>query len=201
MPDFKKNETVLLNSNQKEQTQKVYQNFTNLQFYNVIDEEYLYKIYRFQQALLDPKYKTELCKSFISEGFCRYRYKCRFGHGLQDLMSKNNNKLNNCCEKQTPKVISKDTSKENFRVENSFNSSSTDISIQSEREMVGICEDFSIRGYCKNGRKCAFSHCTDNNNNNDENSVNQVFNFPQIKKHKRLSVFENITPEFKNSKA
>lgn len=51
-------------------------------------EEYLYQIYKCQQALLDPKYKTELCKSFISEGFCRYNFKCRFAHGIQDLNSK-----------------------------------------------------------------------------------------------------------------
>ena len=46
-----------------------------------------YLMYKVQQALKDPKYKTELCKSYISQGFCKYDKKCRFAHGLDDLMT------------------------------------------------------------------------------------------------------------------
>lgn len=56
-------------------------------------EEYFYQIHRAQQAMIDPKYKTELCKSFIAKGMCRYKYKCRFAHGINDLMKKPNDKV------------------------------------------------------------------------------------------------------------
>jgi hypothetical protein len=36
----------------------------------------------------DPKYKTELCKSFSETGFCAYGNKCRFAHGRQELFDK-----------------------------------------------------------------------------------------------------------------
>ena len=36
----------------------------------------------------DPKYKTELCKSFLENGFCVYGNKCRFAHGKNELMTK-----------------------------------------------------------------------------------------------------------------
>lgn len=37
---------------------------------------------------LDPKYKTELCKSFTEQGFCAYGNKCRFAHGRNELFDK-----------------------------------------------------------------------------------------------------------------
>ena len=36
----------------------------------------------------DPKYKTELCKSFIENNFCQYGNKCRFAHGENELVIK-----------------------------------------------------------------------------------------------------------------
>lgn len=34
----------------------------------------------------DPRlYKTELCRSFSREGFCRYGAKCQFAHGIEEL--------------------------------------------------------------------------------------------------------------------
>ncbi len=36
----------------------------------------------------DPKYKTELCKSWSENGFCAYGNKCRFAHGRQELFDK-----------------------------------------------------------------------------------------------------------------
>ncbi len=37
----------------------------------------------------DPKYKTELCKSFMESNFCVYGNKCRFAHGFKELVRKN----------------------------------------------------------------------------------------------------------------
>jgi len=39
----------------------------------------------------DPKYKTELCKSWIETHFCAYGNKCRFAHGKEELVVKNQN--------------------------------------------------------------------------------------------------------------
>ena len=36
----------------------------------------------------DPKYKTELCKSFMQTNFCCYGNKCRFAHGYKVLVVK-----------------------------------------------------------------------------------------------------------------
>ena len=36
----------------------------------------------------DPKYKTELCKSFMETNFCVYGNKCRFAHGFKELVVK-----------------------------------------------------------------------------------------------------------------
>jgi hypothetical protein len=47
----------------------------------------------------DPKYKTELCKSFMQNNFCIYGNKCRFAHGYKELVRKkqiNNYKQKTC---------------------------------------------------------------------------------------------------------
>lgn len=47
----------------------------------------------------DPKYKTELCKSFMETHFCVYGNKCRFAHGYKELVVKtqiNNYKKKYC---------------------------------------------------------------------------------------------------------
>jgi hypothetical protein len=36
----------------------------------------------------DPKYKTEMCKSWSESGFCAYGNKCRFAHGKDELFGK-----------------------------------------------------------------------------------------------------------------
>jgi hypothetical protein len=36
----------------------------------------------------DPKYKTEMCKSWVQTNFCVYGNKCRFAHGKQELISR-----------------------------------------------------------------------------------------------------------------
>jgi hypothetical protein len=36
----------------------------------------------------DPKYKTELCKSWSESEFCAYGNKCRFAHGKHELFDK-----------------------------------------------------------------------------------------------------------------
>jgi hypothetical protein len=43
---------------------------------------------------MDPKYKTEMCKSWIQTNFCVYGNKCRFAHGAHELFSKSSNTNN-----------------------------------------------------------------------------------------------------------
>lgn len=40
------------------------------------------------QKVDKTKYKTEMCKNWIEQGFCRYGRKCQFAHGSQDLVTK-----------------------------------------------------------------------------------------------------------------
>lgn len=47
-----------------------------------------YEEFKNKETLIDPRYKTELCKSFINFSKCKYGYRCRFAHGLNDLISK-----------------------------------------------------------------------------------------------------------------
>jgi hypothetical protein len=41
-----------------------------------------------QEYLKDPKYKTELCKTYAEKKFCVYGNKCRFAHGKEELFHK-----------------------------------------------------------------------------------------------------------------
>jgi len=47
-----------------------------------------------QEYQKDPKFKTELCKSFTDTNFCAYGNKCRFAHGKEDLFVKSVNHPN-----------------------------------------------------------------------------------------------------------
>lgn len=51
---------------------------------------------------LDPKYKTEMCKSWSDTGFCVYGNKCRFAHGKNELF----NKPVGCCKYKQQKCKS-----------------------------------------------------------------------------------------------
>jgi hypothetical protein len=46
-----------------------------------------YVDYEFEKKL-DPKYKTELCNSWINNNFCKYGNICRFAHGKNELSQK-----------------------------------------------------------------------------------------------------------------
>lgn len=54
----------------------------------------------YKEKDFDPKYKTELCKTFEDSGFCPYGNKCRFAHGRKELFEKSekiyNYKLKDC---------------------------------------------------------------------------------------------------------
>ena len=49
------------------------------------------KSFRNEQNVVDPKYKTELCKKFAEIGNCPYGNKCRFAHGKRELVVKMKN--------------------------------------------------------------------------------------------------------------
>jgi len=44
------------------------------------------------EAKIDPKFKTELCKSWVETKFCVYGNKCRFAHGRDEIFNKQVNK-------------------------------------------------------------------------------------------------------------
>ena len=65
----------------------------NSNIYKIFDDciKELPKVYIENEQKKDPKYKTELCKTFSEKGKCPYGYKCRFAHGKEELNSKNLN--------------------------------------------------------------------------------------------------------------
>ena len=52
-----------------------------------------YILYKQIQSSQDEKYKRELCYNFINKGVCKYNFKCRFAHGIDDLISKFQSKM------------------------------------------------------------------------------------------------------------
>lgn len=55
--------------------------------------EALCKLYSQKQSIIkehlnDPKYKTELCRSYLKNGSCSYKNKCRYAHGESELIPK-----------------------------------------------------------------------------------------------------------------
>ena len=50
------------------------------------NNSYLYETYKQKEALKDKNYKREVCNNYIQQGFCTYGIKCRFAHGLCDLI-------------------------------------------------------------------------------------------------------------------
>ena len=75
------------------ETQEVSKNYF-FEIFNNKKEKKNSKIY-ISKALMeaeqkkDPKYKTELCKTFSETKQCPYGSKCRFAHGKDELFSKN----------------------------------------------------------------------------------------------------------------
>ena len=59
------------------------------------------KSFRNEQNVVDPKYKTELCKKFAEIGKCPYGNKCRFAHGKRELVVKMKNSM---CKKYAMRV-------------------------------------------------------------------------------------------------
>ena len=48
----------------------------------------LSKLFIESEQKKDPKYKTELCKTYSETKKCPYGFKCRFAHGKEELLSK-----------------------------------------------------------------------------------------------------------------
>ncbi len=53
---------------------------------------YLYEMYKNNEASLDKNYKKELCNSY-QQGFCLNGMKCRYAHGLCDLIALSNSEF------------------------------------------------------------------------------------------------------------
>ena len=119
----------------------------------------LSKLFIESEQKKDPKYKTELCKTYSETKKCPYGFKCRFAHGKEELLSK---------------IINSNYKKKD-------------------------CKTFSENGFCPYGSRCSFRH--------DERKIEDIHlpfyyinTFIYCKPlNKRLSVFENITSDFKDN--
>ena len=119
----------------------------------------LSKLFIESEQKKDPKYKTELCKTYSETKKCPYGFKCRFAHGKEELLSK---------------IINSNYKKKD-------------------------CKTFTENGFCPYGSRCSFRH--------DERKIEDIHlpfyyinTFIYCKPlNKRLSVFENITSDFKDN--
>ena len=70
------------------QNSKIIKTENNKQNSQKIKKKKLSKSIMEEEKKKDPKYKTELCKTYSETGECPYGKKCRFAHGKDELFSK-----------------------------------------------------------------------------------------------------------------
>ena len=149
----------------------------------------------------DPKYKTEMCKSWLKTNFCVYGNKCRFAHGTFELFSKHESttkyKQKNC-KSFEENGFCMYGSRCNFRhseikineIERSY--FNYRLSLYKGEPAVRN-EDFDSNNLDNVGE-----YCLKNNSMNSRMYLNTLYNRQIIPKEKvknvrRLSVFEQIT--------
>ena len=72
------------------QNSKIIKTENNKQKSQKIKKKKLSKSIMEEEKKKDPKYKTELCKTYSETGECPYGRKCRFAHGKEELFLKDN---------------------------------------------------------------------------------------------------------------
>lgn len=83
----------------------------------------------------NPRYKTSLCKNFLSDKGCQYGNKCQFAHGESELRKLDNNSYQQPMSKpmqQFQKTIM------NYKIVK--------------------CKNYEKDGKCKYGSQCSFAH-------------------------------------------
>ena len=86
----------------------------------------------------NPRYKTSLCKNFLTESGCQYGEKCQFAHGKDEL--------------RPVQSIPQQTAVPQMK--NPFT--------QLQKNMMNFkivkCKNFENEGQCKYGDRCTFAH-------------------------------------------
>ena len=86
----------------------------------------------------NPRYKTSLCKNFLTESGCQYGEKCQFAHGKDELRPVQNIPQ----QSDVPQM------------KNPFT--------QLQKNMMNFksvkCKNFEKEGQCKYGDRCTFAH-------------------------------------------
>jgi len=112
----------------------------------------------------DPKlYKTEMCRSWTSTGSCRYRDKCQFAHGIEELRVAPSTRVS--VEEITVESVSEVVSPARFRFSSGCMPTSSK-SVSSLRSVIKdpkvykteLCKKFEENGSCPYGPSCQFAH-------------------------------------------
>jgi hypothetical protein len=151
---------------------------------------------------MDPKYKTEMCKSWIQTNFCVYGNKCRFAHGTHEIFSKSlitNKYKQKDCKSFVENGFCIYGMRCNFRhselklkeMDRSYYSYM--MNCYSEDKLKKIAEEDS----CHGSNWQFFAHSGNNYYNLHNNCHNN--NFLKVKNQKRLSVFLNISRKSSSS--
>lgn len=143
----------------------------------------------------DPKYKTELCKSFMDTSFCAYGNRCRFAHGKKELFDKNLDS-----NKYKQKLCN------SFR-ENGFCLYGTRCNFKhGENKLENISRSYyhyRLKTYFDENYFVNF--CNNHNDNHSTNNINSPFSFNLFKESfnkestKRLDAFCSLSKTTENS--
>ena len=102
----------------------------------------------------NPRYKTSLCKNFLTESGCQYGEKCQFAHGKDELRP---------IQSIPQSAVS--------QMKNPFT--------QLQKNMMNFkivkCKNFEKEGQCKYGDSCTFAHGDAELRIKSEPSTNQQF--------------------------
>lgn len=142
-------------------------------------EQVFYCFYKQQQALVDPKYKTELCKTYISTKNCRYGLRCRFAHGIQDLMS-NSNALKNKKENSEQSIYNNNSNHNVFNMNMLF-----------MQNMFGYHNNQNKQNQCKRNSDSISNH-SDCSESTTENSFsdNMINEFQENNKKSKIKCLD-----------
>ena len=100
-------------------------------------------------------YKTELCKSWLSSGSCKYGVKCKFAHGAQELVHVQRHK------KCTAALTHAQRAEERYPPPTATSAAHPSAVVSCgvrRRYKTERCRNFSLDGRCRYGERCKFIH-------------------------------------------
>ena len=120
--------------------------------------DYIFILNEYLQGPSNPKYKTTLCKKFLSGEGCPYGDKCQFAHGSQELRLFSGQKINQ---------FSTNMNKQNNKAQSNI-----------LNYKIVKCKNWEKDRTCKYGAHCTFAHGDNELRNKSDNLYQMDQAFP-----------------------